>query len=362
MTKKLLFGSFLLLGAFSLYQSKNSTETSVTKKAFTIPTNVVVSNISTTSATVMWDPIAGSASFVVRLRPVGPNPWSSISVSNTNGYAFTNLQPCTAYEVQVIDVASGDSSTSVVFYTSLNYCSSASTDSNMMHISNVTMTSTGAISPMVSNSGPSNYTDYRTDPNRRIKFFVGSPGNKLSVSNTWTGTSVPITVTAWVDFNGNGIFESNERIMVANNVTSAAPAISVFPIPNFPILPNSVIGGCGVVMRIISSQTSPAGACGTITYGEVEDYGVDFIDPLLGVKESGTSAKPEIYPNPADDILNISGISEAADFEIYNAIGQKVGQGKLSDHKVDLHHLSKGIYFIQLKDKENKIQLKFIKK
>lgn len=362
MIKKLLFGSFLLLGTFSLYQSKNLTEISITKKAFTIPTNVVVSNISTTSATVMWDPIAGSTSFTVRLRPVGPNPWSSISVSNTNGYTFTNLQPCTAYEVQVIDIASGDISTSVVFYTSLNYCSSASTDSNMMHISNVTVTSTGATGPMVSNSGPSNYTDYRTDPNRRITFFVGSPGNKLSVSNTWTATSVPITVTAWVDFNGNGIFESNERIMVANNVTSVAPAVSVFPIPSFPILPNSVIGGCGVVMRVISSQTFPADACGTFTYGEVEDYGVDFIDPLLGVKESGTPAKPEIYPNPASDILNISGISEAADFEIYNMVGQKMGLGKVSDHRVDIHHLSKGIYFIQLKDKENTTQLKFIKK
>ncbi|WP_300690999.1 GEVED domain-containing protein [Chryseobacterium sp.] len=361
MTKKLLFCSFLLLGAFSLYQSKNSTATSVTKKAFTIPINVVVSNISTTSATVMWDPIAGSTSFAVRFRPVGPNLWSSISVFNTNGYTFTDLQPCTAYEVQIIDVASGDISTSVIFYTSLNYCISASTDSNIMHISNVTVTSTGVTNPMISNSGPSNYTDYRTDPGRRVKFFAGSPANKLSVTNTWTGTAGPITVNAWIDINGNGVFEAVEKVMNAN-VSSAIPVVSTFPIPGYPTIPSALIGGCGVTMRVISSQTFPTGACGTFTYGEVEDYGVDFLDPFLAVKEPGQSAKPEIYPNPASDILNVSGISEAADFEIYNAVGQKAGEGKTSDHKVKLQRLPQGVYFIQLKDNENITRFKFIKK
>ena len=80
------------------------------------------------------------------------------------------------------------------------------------------------------------------------------------------------------------------------------------------------------------------------------------------MEESGKSVKPEIYPNPASDVLNISGISEAADYEIYNIAGQKIDEGKVSNHHVNLNHLSKGVYFIQLKDKEKVTRLKFIKK
>jgi hypothetical protein len=106
----------------------------------------------------------------------------------------------------------------------------------------------------------------------------------------------------------------------------------------------------------------PADACSTFTYGEVEDYGVDLINLTLGVEESGKSVKPEIYPNPASDVLNISGISEATDYEIYNEPGQKTGEGKIYDHKIDVHHLTKGVYFIQLKDNEKVMRLRFIKK
>ncbi|MGH1518255.1 GEVED domain-containing protein [Chryseobacterium sp. JK1] len=360
MTKKLLLSSFLLLGAISWYQSKNVAETVMTKNAFIVPTNVVVSNITTTSATVSWDPIPGSSNFSIRIRQVGPNVWLTIPVINANSFDLSNLQPCAAYEVQIMDTLSGNISSSVIFYTSLNYCSAASTDSGLLHISNVTVNSTGISNPMVSNSGASNYTDYRTDPNRRIKLNVGSMGNNISVTNTWTGTPGTTTVIAWIDFNGNGVFESSERMMIANNVTQTSQ--SIFSVPSYPILPSSVIGGCGVVMRVISSQTLPGNACGTFTYGEVEDYGVDFLDPLLAVQEPAKSHQPEIYPNPASDVLNISGISEAVNFEIYNAAGQKLDEGKVSNHQVNLQHLSTGIYFIQLKDKENTTRLKFIKK
>ncbi|WP_294296819.1 T9SS type A sorting domain-containing protein [uncultured Chryseobacterium sp.] len=68
-----------------------------------------------------------------------------------------------------------------------------------------------------------------------------------------------------------------------------------------------------------------------------------------------------IYPNPASDVLNISG-AEGTEFKINNAAGQLVSKGKISDQKVPVRDLSKGIYFIRIKDKENMTQLKFIKK
>ncbi|MCS3870800.1 hypothetical protein J3D55_003716 [Chryseobacterium ginsenosidimutans] len=69
-----------------------------------------------------------------------------------------------------------------------------------------------------------------------------------------------------------------------------------------------------------------------------------------------------IFPNPVSDILNISGIISDSEFEIYNAVGQKVSGGKISDQKVNVNELTKGVYFISIKDKENITRLKFIKK
>lgn len=362
MTKKLLYVFSLILGVSS-FQATHKIEEEPKSLFYcdtNAPTGLQMSNITLTSGTVTWTVDPNTPDNRIRYRIPGTTTWMTADVaSGQNSFTITGLQPCTTYEVQVVKVCTvqGTWSNPVFFTTTLNHCASASTDTAMMHISNVTVNSTGITTPMVSNSGPSSYTDYRSDLSRRVKFFIGSTGNKLSVTNTWTGTPGTTTVTAWIDLNANGIFESNERVMVANNVTQAAPAVSVFTIPSLAALTT-----CGVTMRVVSNQTMPADACGTFTYGEVEDYGVDFIDSTLGVEESGKSAKPEIYPNPASDILNISGISEAANFEIYNALGQKTGEGKVEDHKVDLHHLSKGVYFIQLKDKEKVTRLKFIKK
>ncbi|WP_433631865.1 GEVED domain-containing protein [Chryseobacterium cucumeris] len=362
MTKKLLFVFSFILGISSLQATHKIEEEpqSLLYCDTNAPTGVQMSNITLTSGTVTWTADPNSPDNMIRYRIPGTTFWmTGTPVSGQNSFTITGLQPCTTYEVQVVKVCTtqGLWSDPIFFTTTINYCASASTDTTVMHISNVTVNSTGVTSPMVSDSGPSNYIDYRSDLSRRVKFFIGTTGNKLSVTNTWTGTPGTTTVTAWIDLNANGIFESNERVMVANNVTQAAPAVSLFTIPSL-----AAVTLCGVTMRVISSQTIPLDACSTFTYGEVEDYGVDLINLTLGLEESGKSVKPEIYPNPASDVLNISGISEAADYEIYNIAGQKIDEGKVSNHHVNLNHLSKGVYFIQLKDKEKVTRLKFIKK
>ncbi|WP_330747245.1 GEVED domain-containing protein [Chryseobacterium sp. CP-77] len=362
MTQKLLFVFSFMLG-ISSFQATHKIDEESQSLFFcdtNAPTGLHMSDITLTTGTVTWTADPNTPNNRIRYRIPGTTTWMAADVApGQNFFTITGLQPCTTYEVQVVKVCTtqGLWSNPIFFTTTINYCASASTDTTMMHISNVTVNSTGVNTPMVSDSGPSDYTDYRSDLSRRVKFFIGSTGNKLSVTNTWTGTPGTTTVTAWIDLNANGIFESNERVMVANNVTQVAPAVSVFTIPSL-----AAVTLCGVTMRVISSQTIPLDACSTFTYGEVEDYGVDLINLTLGVEDSGRSVKTEIYPNPTYDILNISGISEAADYEIYNIAGQKIDEGKISKHLVNLNHLSKGVYFIQLKDKEKVTRLKFIKK
>lgn len=68
-----------------------------------------------------------------------------------------------------------------------------------------------------------------------------------------------------------------------------------------------------------------------------------------------------IYPNPAQDILNIETVTELKSIEIYNIQGQKV---LTSDNKqVYIANLSSGMYMVKIQDKENAVSTKkFVKK
>ncbi len=69
-----------------------------------------------------------------------------------------------------------------------------------------------------------------------------------------------------------------------------------------------------------------------------------------------------IYPNPVNDILNITRVSQKATFEIYNSAGQIVKKGLIDNNKVNVTELLKGNYVIAIKDNNISESIKFIKK
>jgi len=115
-------------------------------------------------------------------------------------------------------------------------------------------------------------------------------------------------------------------------------------------------------MRVIVSPEIVSNGCGTFAEGEVEDYGITFSSSFLSTNEASKKNEVTIYPNPASDILHVSGITTNANFEIYNVLGQKVEEGTVSNNKINLHNMTRGNYFLHVKDKDQSVQLKFIKK
>ena len=88
-----------------------------------VPTNVAVSNITATGATVTWTAVSGATSYTVRYRIIGAASWSSTTVT-TNTKVFTSITSSANYEVQVRSVcASGNSAyTASVTFTTLTPC------------------------------------------------------------------------------------------------------------------------------------------------------------------------------------------------------------------------------------------------
>ena len=78
------------------------------------------------------------------------------------------------------------------------------------------------------------------------------------------------------------------------------------------------------------------------------------VDDITDVKFS-----LKLYPNPAINYIRVIGLSEKANYIIYNLLGKKVGKGIVeNDEDITVQNLSNGTYFIRI---ENAKAIKFIK-
>ncbi|RQP07832.1 MAG: T9SS C-terminal target domain-containing protein [Chryseobacterium sp.] len=318
---------------------------------------VDVSTLTQTAVTINWDMIA-NATYVVRYRPTSGSgkaeSWTTVTTAVPT-ITLTGLEDETQYEVQVAAVAGGTQtpfSDSISFKTlSVQYCTLFSSNSTDEWITNV------KVNNMSSDSGASNYTDYTADPARMVKLQAGSTDNTISVKKAWKSTQYNEGVTAWIDFNRDGEFTESERI-IFNGPNKDNPVSNTFTVPA-----DAYTGGKTLKMRVVlrynAAQTS---ACGTINYGEVEDYAVTITDDLttteVGAKNNGLN----VFPNPAVDVLNVTKASANASYSIHNAEGRVVMSGKLADGKVGVSKLAKGVYVISVDDNGQISKVKFIKK
>jgi hypothetical protein len=89
----------------------------------------------------------------------------------------------------------------------------------------------------------------------------------------------------------------------------------------------------------------------TLSADIVATLGVDDItDMKLSLK---------LFPNPSVNFIKISGLSEKANYIIYNLLGKEIAKGKvLNEENIFIQGLSNGTYFIKIK---NAKALKFMK-
>jgi len=320
------------------------------------PPGLTITGITTTTATVTWEPFPG-ATYILRYRKVGIPSWTPVA-SATNTVTLTGLTELTQYEMQVANVCSGTPGTYTQPYLfttpTITYCQMASTGSTVDYISKVTVTPNGK--PQIENpSLGSNYTDYTGVTNKFIELIQGSSNNNITIEKKLSGNT-NAGVAVWIDFNRNGYFDIDERILVSgpNNSQTAS---ATFSVPSDAFI--SMTDFKYVVMRVAMQKDGIPVNCTSFPDGEVEDYTVRISKPAI--QNPVNQDEILIYPNPVKTVLNVKNISRKANYKIYNATGQIISSGIILNNKVDVHTLINGVYIIDIEDVQGTAQKKFIK-
>ena len=116
-----------------------------------------------------------------------------------------------------------------------------------------------------------------------------------------------------------------------------------------------------VIMRYNTTPTTP---CGTINYGQVEDYTVNIVSTARMEDEtaSNDAVSFKLFPNPVQgDLLNITDVDVDSTFKVFNMMGQEVGKGKIENESIYVGSLSAGTYLIEVSNAKGSTSKRFIK-
>jgi len=102
---------------------------------------------------------------------------------------------------------------------------------------------------------------------------------------------------------------------------------------------------------------------GIVTIGRNADVSTNifyFTDLVNGVNEQNKRESISIYPNPASNNLNITGISKSVKYTIFNLQGQSILKG-ITNNIIDVSFLPQGLYILNLETENGRLVNKFIK-
>lgn len=227
------------------------------------------------------------------------------------------------------------------------YCNAYAGDCDYESINNVTFAginnSTGCA------TGLNDYT------NQVANVTQGATNQQLSVTIEADSNDY---VIAAIDWDQSGTFEASEIYAVATNV-SASDTYSVMI--NVPA--DAALGQTR--MRVFLAWDNPGlTPCSSVQYGEVEDYTVN-VSPDMSTADFFT-ANLSLYPNPANDIFNLSSTTSLIEnikvTDLNGRVVKTIVAGNVSEVQINISDLTTGMYFVTVNTDNGSGSTKLIKK
>jgi len=235
------------------------------------PGSVSIGNVTYNSATLSWSPVQ-LTSYTYRYRVLGDTAWNTINTTSTTA-TLTGLSELTTYEFEVQSRCSDGStsawSNTIQFTTPqfvLVYCNSSG-NSAQEWIQSIQIGQSG------NNSGNSGgYGNFTSTP---LNLYKGQT-YPLSIQPAWSGTARSEGYSVWIDYNVNGSFGDAGEQVFTQAATTANPVTGTIA---FPL---SALTG-SVRMRVSMKNNAVPTSCETGFAGEVEDYTLNLLDPIVDV-------------------------------------------------------------------------------
>ena len=187
---------------------------------------------------------------------------------------------------------------------------------------------------------------------------TGNATTSLNVGSTYTfnvTTSYNLSISLWIDYNKNYVFDADEWTLVSSGSNATIKRIPV----TIPITAKNGLTGMRLRTRYTANSNTSTDACSNFGSGETEDYWVN-LSFASGTDDhflNGTAAF-HLAPNPSQGTFTILSSVASAKMEILDPLGNaRVYSATLNgDHtEVDLSHVTNGVYFVRFYSEENKL-------
>lgn len=325
----------------------------------------------------------------------GINSQSGVQYSiNVNGGAFTSSSPATtipSLDTATLTVSNPFTPAALGNYTVVHALTADSTDDVPINntISNTAFSVTNYIYAR-DNGTPAGSTSNGTDGFESGNLFDIWTAQTLKgidvrmlggASGTTVGTEVFVKLYSIDATTGDFVFESESDPYI---VTAADLNVNKMLMLNVPVnlVPNTtylaVMGAYSQGLRVVNAGSSEPQTSFFFDYFDNTWYyqtGTPWVrmnfDPTIGINEESASIATLVYPNPANEVLNVKmEINNATTgvIAIYNAAGSKVKETSfnasngVSVEQVSINDLSAGLYTVKITTNDGFATRKFTKK
>jgi hypothetical protein len=312
------------------------------------PQSGTVTASSGTSVTAQWNAVLSAQSYQLTL--IGND--SELIVDDVQGtsYLFTGLSTCASYTLEIATNCENGAAENVLI---LNIHTGGCEDCSMLTYCNV---SAGANSEWIeqvviadltntteSDGGFADFTDQPVD-------VTGGETYPISCTPGFSGFAYSEYFRVWADWNSDGEFGTNEVLFDPGNSSTAAVSGS-FTVP-LDVTPGHIR------VRVSMSYYGTFGggalpvACGSIEYGEVEDYCLN-VSQEVSVAETDATAF-QVFPNPSSGAVNVLSPASGA-ITVYDASGRLVNTFRVNSLQQEwISGLEPGWYLFHFTDSHGK--------
>lgn len=151
-----------------------------------------------------------------------------------------------------------------------------------------------------------------------------------------------------------GIFVSTEEM----------PTDNTFPVDNFTQVFEQVTTGDQIQYTVdLSSYAGQSIYIAFRHYNITDMYALCLDDINVTAGATGIediNATANVYPNPAQDVVNVNAASQISNIELFNIAGQKVSTFNVNNTttQIDVTELANGIYFLKINTEDGMITKK----